>query len=475
MMEELLNMFKHLVENSDSFLIIPFALIMGASLILTILSNFIQIRGLRIVYKVFKRSLRKEKLDAAEANNVETDDVDYDDDDSTIPPLNALAVAMSTTIGISNIVGPIMAIGFGGPGALAGFVIGTFLGCSTTYTEVLLALKYRKRFDDGTVAGGPMQYLHDEFGPILSNLYAYFGFALLVAWSSNQSNTVAVLLNETAGIPQWTSGAVMAGLVMYVMINGVSLIGQINRILVPAMFALYTGATLWIILYNYQMLPGIVRLICNALWDPVTALGASAGIGMQHVFRWGFARAIQSNELGTGTATFPHSVAEANPTAQASLAMMAVYSNGFLCLLSGLTVLVTGAWQESGATFDVTMFAKILKTYYSFFGPLLLSTCASLFAFGTILGNCFNGSQCFLYFTKNRWLNIYYGFSAASILLGSVLDVKFVWSVVDFFILPVAIPHIIAIVIIAFRNRSIFSLNKALRSPSTVQIQPTRE
>ena len=88
------------------------------------------------------------------------------------------------------------------------------------------------------------------------------------------------------------------------------------------------------------------------------------------------------------------------------------------------------------------------------FGILII--CSILFAFGTILGNAYNGSRCFLYLTKNRWVHIYYLISAVVVFLGTMVGVKFVWTLMDFFILPVAVPHMIGIVILAFTLKNRF-------------------
>jgi AGCS family alanine or glycine:cation symporter len=148
-----------------------------------------------------------------------------------------------------------------------------------------------------------------------------------------------------------------------------------------------------------------------------------------------------------------------NPTHQGILAMISVYSNGVLCLLSGLTVLVTGAWKLPGAKFDITMLTGIIDSHFPTIGPIILILSAFLFAYGTILGNGYNGSQCFLYVTNNRWVKFYYVLSAIVIFLGCISDVKFVWTVVDFLILPVAIPNTIGIILLAFKHKEIFKID----------------
>jgi AGCS family alanine or glycine:cation symporter len=432
-------------EASAKLLFIPFILILVGSIILTFKSRFIQIRTLASMVKMLFYSALNRSQTAT------THD--------TIPPHKALFTAMSTTIGIGNIVGPIIAMGLGGPGALAGFILATIFGAAATFTEVALAVTYRKKLPDGRVLGGPMQYLSVGLHPFLGKIYAYTGFILLVAWSSNQSNTISMVL-EPYGISRYATGAFLALTVIFILIGGIKRIGSINEMLVPIMFCIYGAATSWIICCHADQIIPSFKLMWLSLWAPEAVLGAGTAIGLTQALRYGLARAFQSNEAGVGTSTFAHSMAEtSNPTHQGILAMISVYSNGVLCLLSGLTVLVTGAWKLPGAKFDITMLTGIIDSHFPTIGPIILILSAFLFAYGTILGNGYNGSQCFLYVTNNRWVKFYYVLSAIVIFLGCISDVKFVWTVVDFLILPVAIPNTIGIILLAFKHKEIFKID----------------
>jgi AGCS family alanine or glycine:cation symporter len=366
---------------------------------------------------------------------------------------------MSTTIGIGNIVGPIIALGYGGPGTLVGFVLGTLLGSATTFTEVVLSIMYRSQRTDGSTAGGPMEYLKKELGNSWAWLYAFFGSMLLIAWSMSQSNTLAILLSKNNISPLY-SGIFLAISILFILLRGVSLIGKISNVLVPVMFIVYSITTGLIIIKNIHKLPEILSLIGTSFFSPKTAIAGSAGFGLSQMIRWGFARAVQTNEIGTGTSTFPHSITSGNAQNQAALATVAVYTNGILCILSSLTLLTSDLWQQAHAIFDINLFNAILVQNYGNIGNIILTLCACMFAFGTILGNCYNGSQCFLYITKNRWLFSYYFIAALFVFWGALSKVSFVWSIADYFVIPVAIPHIIGLLIIAWKKPSIFELNK---------------
>jgi AGCS family alanine or glycine:cation symporter len=423
----------------DFLLTGPFILIFVVSGILTILSRGIQFRCLSIIKKIFNNNLNSHNTKSSQE----------------LPPLSALAINISTTIGIGNIMGPIVALGYGGPGTLIGFLLGTFLGGATTFTEVFLSVFYKKQSNSKT--SGPMTYLEVELGKPWAYMYAFFGSLLLVAWSMSQSNTLATLLSEK-GISPFISGLIIISSSIFILTKGLDIISKISNIMVPVMFILYSVATLWIIICNAYKLPEIAILVFKNFLSPQTGAGALAGFGYATMIRWGFARAVQANEIGTGTSTFPHSITSSTPSHQASLATIADYMNGFLCTLSSLTLLVCDVWKDSATIYDITVFNKILVTYYGTAGTILLFICAFLFAFGTILGNCYNGSQCFLYITKNKWLYGYYIFTALFVFWGTISKVSFVWNIADYFVIPVAVPHIIGLLIIAWKKPSIFEL-----------------
>ena len=139
--------------------------------------------------------------------------------------------------------------------------------------------------------------------------------------------------------------------------------------------------------------------------------------------RWGLSKGYQSNESGIGTATVPHSMAETeNPLDQGVLSIVSVFSNGILCTLSGLSVLVTDAYLHYG-TDNISIITKLFADYFPGFGPVILLGSVTLFVFSTILGNSYNGSQFFLYIFGKKGLYLYYATCAASIFLLSMFSV----------------------------------------------------
>jgi alanine or glycine:cation symporter, AGCS family len=424
---------------SDNFLVYFFLPIFLAGVILTFKFRLIQFRAFPMMLKMLFGP-QKESVGS-----------------QGISPRSALLISMSTSIGMSNIVGPVIAIGMGGPGALAGFMIATIFGAATTFAEVAFAVHYRKKGNDGSFYGGPMSYLSQEFSQTWGKIYAYLAGILLITWSANQANNLAVLL-EPKGFSPYLTGALVTVAVTFILSGGVKRLGEVSDRLVPFMFALYTGATSWIIFSNLNKIPEVMALLVSSVLSTSGAAGACLGFGFHQAMRWGLARATQTTEAGVGTNTFPHVVAQGTtPFQQGVLAMASVYANGIICTLSGLTILVSDAWKIPGAAFDIRMISNILEANFPMFGPKVLVFSSFMFAFGTILGNNYNGSQCFLHATKGKWITGYRIISAIAVFLGCISDAKFIWTIIDFFILPVAIPHTIAILILAFKKPHVLS------------------
>ncbi len=432
----------------DFFLFLSTLVVLGASLLLTVNTRFVQFRKipqmLRLFFSlIFKRHSKEEG-------------------ESTVRAHKALFTAMSTTIGISTIVSPVIAIRIGGPGAVLGFLIATLLGAAVNFTEVAFALSYRKHHPEMGVAGGPMQYLQDEIRPFLAKWYAFFTFIMLLGWSAAQANQLGAILSDFM-IPNWVTGVVLALSITALLIGGIKRIASFSAKLVPIMFLVYVGGSLWIILQNLNLFPSIFRMVIQSAFAPQSfATGVTVG-GIVSALRWGVFKGLQSSEAGVGTQTIPHSMAETGGAVdQGILAMIATYSAGFICILSSLVTLVTQTWLDPALSLGINMVAASFHSYFSTVGLIIVAISAILFAFGTVLGNSYNGSQCFVYLTKQRFMTLYYAATGLLIFVGTVMDVRLIWSVVDYLIVPVVIPHILAIVYLSYKQKDLLVENEAL-------------
>lgn len=370
----------------------------------------------------------------------------------TVLPYKALFTAMSTTLGIGTIVGPVIAIHMGGPGALVGFLLTAFFGSAATYSEVNLCVKYRQKLPSGEIAGGPMQYLKVLLSPFAAKWYAVCGCIVMTAWSAAQANQLAAILDSPLlgdyRIPTAISGIVLALLVIGTLVGGIKRISAFSSKLVPLMFTLYLGSCLWIFGSNLDKFWGIMNIIFTSAFSPYAMASGTLVGGIVSALRWGIYKGMQCTEAGVGTQTIPHSMAETNdPVAQGMMAMVSTYTAGLIAFISGFVSLITETWQDPSLPLGISMVAASFNMYFSYFGIVIVAISAFLFAFGTILGNSFNGSQCFLYMASNQRLRYYYIGTAVMIFFGTISSVKIVWSVVDLILASLVIPHIAALML----------------------------
>jgi len=415
-------------------------LILG-SVFITIKLRCIQLRFLPSLFKMLGGSITRKSYDK----------------DFTIPPMKALFTAMSTTLGLGTIVGPVIAIHLGGPGALLGFLLTAFFGSATTFTEVNLCIRYRKKLASGEILGGPMQYLKQILSPGAAKWYAVCCCILMAAWSGAQANQIAAILNSPLTgdyrIPAFITGIFIAILIVSTLVGGIKRVSSFSAKLVPLMFTLYLGAGLWIIFSDIDRLRFILGEMLGSVFTPYAMISGTAVGGIVSTLRWGIFKGTQATEAGLGTQAIPHSMAETeDPIAQGTLSMLSTYSAGLVAFISGCIVLITGTWQDPELPLGITMVAAAFQMHFASFGIVIIAICAILFAVGTILGNSYNGSQCFGYLTKNKRFSLYYAAIAVIIFAASISDVKLVWSLIDVLLALTVVPHMTALIIYAHQS-----------------------
>ncbi len=427
--------------------IIPLSLsllILSLSIFITFKTRFVQFRAIPKMLPLLFGSIFKKK--------------DSGDPD-TIPAYKALFTAMSTAIGVGNMFAPAVAIKLGGPGALLGFLLVTLFGSALTFAEVTYAVRYRQENVDGSITGGVLIYIKKALSDGYAKLFAFAGLITVIIYSGAQTNTLADLL-QARGIPPYITGIFVAISIVYILIGGIQRIGNFSAKIVPLMFVLYCGSSFWIIFQNLHKLPEIINLIFRSALSPQAIFGAGAGYGFLSAMRWGLAKGFYTNESGMGVATFPHSMTRvSHPTSQGILSIISTFSNGLMCTISGLIVLLTGTWLDPNLGIGINVIAKSFTMYFPTIGIIIFLFSSLLFGVGTILGNSYNGSQCLLYLGNKKYLNYYYLLTALVIVGSSVLDVEFLARCTDLFLVPIALPNLIALVITIYRDGDALKIN----------------
>ncbi|MBR5715851.1 MAG: sodium:alanine symporter family protein, partial [Bacteroidales bacterium] len=221
-----------------------------------------------------------------------------------VSQFGALATALAATIGTGNIVGVATAVALGGPGAVMWCWLTGIFGMATKYAEGLLAVKYRVKAEDGHFYGGPMYALERGLGmKWLAVLFAVFtALASFGIGCTVQANSIALLTNETFGIPTWIVGIFVSLLAAAVILGGVKAIARVCTFLVPFMAVLYVIGCVVILCMNSGFVWPAIKLIVVSAFNPSAAGGGFIGASVMMAARYGIARGLFSNESGMGSA-----------------------------------------------------------------------------------------------------------------------------------------------------------------------------
>ncbi|WP_027181960.1 alanine/glycine:cation symporter family protein [Oleidesulfovibrio alaskensis] len=369
-----------------------------------------------------------------------------------ISHFQALMTALSATVGTGNIAGGATAIFIGGPGALFWMWMTGLVGMATKYGEAVLAVKYRIQDEDGTMSGGPMYYISNGLGwKWLGSLFAFFAaVAAFGIGSMVQSNSVADAINHSFNIAPEITGITLMVFTAFVIIGGIKSIGRVTSILVPFMIVLYMAGSLVILVIHADKIPGALSLVFEYAFSPVAASGGFAGAAVMLAIRMGVARGLFSNESGLGSAPIAAAAAQTNsPVMQALVSMTQTFIDTIIvCSMTGLVILVTGAWTSGENGASLTSYAYSLGLPGSM-GGLIVTVGIILFAYSTILGWSYYGEKSIGYLLGTWAVKPYRWLFVASVGLGAVLKLDVVWTVSDIFNGLMAFPNLIGLIMLS--------------------------
>lgn len=366
-----------------------------------------------------------------------------------ISHFGALMTAMSATIGTGNIAGVATAVISGGAGAVFWMWVTALFGMATKYGEAVLAVKYRQTNDKGEMSGGPMYYIeHGLKQKWMGILFAIF--AMLASFgigSSVQSNSVAASINASFGISPVITGVVLTILTAIVVLGGIKSIAKASSIIVPIMAVLYILGGLAIILSNISLVVPAIETIISQAFNTNAALGATLGMAV----RYGVARGLFSNEAGMGSAPIAAAAAKTDhPVRQALVSMTGTFLDTIVvCSITGIVLVMginaTGVSDLTGAALTTEMFNRLLPGP----GGWIVTFGLIFFAYSTILGWCYYGEKCAEYLAGSKFVIAYRIFYVATVMLGCVVSLDLVWLMADIFNGLMAIPNLIALLLLA--------------------------
>lgn len=365
----------------------------------------------------------------------------------------ALCTALSATIGTGNIVGVATAIKLGGPGALFWMWLAALFGMATKYAECLLAVKYRKVDDNGEMIGGPMYYLRDGVGSkLLATLFAIFALAVACFGIGTfpQVNAILDATEISFGMNRALSATVLTLLVAVVTLGGIKSIANVAGKIVPTMAVFYVLACLSVIIMNADQLLDAITLVIVSAFTPTAATGGFLGASIMLAIQSGIARGVFSNESGLGSAPMAAAAAKTDSCVRQGLISMTgtFFDTIVICTMTGLALILTGAWQSdvAGAAMTTQAFATGLNS--ATLGPLLVSIGLIFFAFTTIIGWNYYGERCVVYLMGTKAVLPYKIIFVLLVASGAFLHLDLIWIIADIVNGLMAVPNLIGLILL---------------------------
>ena len=400
---------------------------------------------------------------------------DYSDpnDAGEVSHFQALATALSGTVGLGNIAGVAVAVGIGGPGATFWMIVAGLLGMASKFTECTLGVKYRNEYPDGRVSGGPMYYMTKGFrergvpgGAILAVIFSIFTIGgSLGGGNMFQANQAHAQISGIVGdYPGWITGLIFAAVVFVVIIGGIKSIARVTEKVVPFMGILYVGSALIVLAVNYDQIGWAFGQIFAGAFTGLGVAGGFVGALIQ-----GFRRAAFSNEAGVGSAAIAHSaVRTKEPVTEGVVSLLEPFIDTVvICTMTALVITISGvlitdpttgrfvldeagiAIATQGGVSGVQLTSAAFATGLSWF-PYVLALAVVLFAFSTMISWSYYGLKAWTYLFGEGYVKeiIFKVIFCVFVVIGAAAQLGAVIDFSDAMIFAMAVANIFALYVL---------------------------
>lgn len=459
----------------------PFVLILlvGSALFFTLYFGFPNIRYFGTAINVVRGKYDELETEGHGAENSEVNIVDGDvtgtirdeSQEGEVSHFQALATAVSGTVGNGNIAGVALAIALGGPGATFWMIICGLLGMSTKFVECTLGVQYRDVDENGTVYGGPMYFLKKglsnkgfaKLGKVVAALFAVFCIGgSFGGGNAAQSNQATIVIKELFGLDSTMAGTiiglVIAAVVGIIIIGGIKRIASVTEKVVPLMAVMYILACLYIIGSNFALVDDAISQIITEAFQP-KAIGVGGVIGVLLI---GFRRAAFSNEAGAGSASIAHSAVKTKYSASEGLvALLEPFIDTVLiCTMTALVIVIYnmgGVFDYGGDGSGVVLIdgmpyegAGITSKAFANYIPysnVFLTIAVVLFAVSTMISWSYYGLQSWKFlFGRGLVMDLTYKFLfLVFIIIGAAASMDSIWAFSDAMIFAMVFPNMVGL------------------------------
>lgn len=430
-------MLSMVIDSISSFMYSKLLIIMliGAGVYFTIRTRFPQVRLFRSACKAV---------------------MEKPDDKEAVSSFQALMVSTASRVGTGNIVGVSSAICIGGFGSVFWMWVIAIIGSASAFVESTLAQIYKKKDEDGNCYGGPAYYIEAALHcrPLaiafcISMIATYaFGFNMLASY--NLQSTFAGFSFYHADVTPWIIGGILAVITGWCLLGGGSRIVKVTSTLVPVMGIAYIVVALIVVILNIGYIPTVFATIFKEAFDFKAIFGAFAGSAMMQ----GIRRGLYSNEAGIGSA--PNAAASANvshPVKQGLVQMLSVFIDTLLLCTATAMMCMSSGIEPTEALQGAPWVQVALHESLGAFGPAFITVSMILFAFTTLLGNCFYCDNLLTYIHKKKPGKTFMaGFRivcAVVVFVGAGMEMSMLWNISDVLMGVMAIINIPVILILS--------------------------
>lgn len=381
-------------------------------------------------------------------------------DPGEVSHFQALAAAVSATVGLGNIAGVAIAVSIGGPGAVIWMMFAGLLGMSTKFSEVTLGQKYRKiDKKTGKVSGGAFLYLEQglkeanlpKLGKLMAGMFAVFCIgSSLGGGNMFQSNQAVKILQGTfpsLNEIDYVIALVLAVSVGIVLIGGIKRIAKVAEKIVPFMAVLYLIAGAVVLTVNSDKLGAAFIFMFEDAFTGVAATGGIIGAIIA-----GVKRATFSNEAGIGSAPIAHAAAKTKePVREGCVALLEPFLDTVvICMMTGLVITVTGVYEDKSIEGGVLLTSAAFATVSDWF-PIVLSVAIVLFAYSTMITWSYYGERCWEYLFSDKSIGVYHVIFCTFTFMGGVFgeEVMLVVDFSDLLLFAMAVPNLVGLYIMA--------------------------
>jgi AGCS family alanine or glycine:cation symporter len=412
------------------------ALLVGVGILLSIKLKFVQVFKFKYIWKhTIGKAFSKDA-----------------DGEGNITSGQAGLTSIAAVVGTGNVVGVATAIGIGGPGALFWMWVAAFFGMATKFAEITLGIKYRELRPDGNYAGGAMYYikngLHQKW------LAAFFSVMVIIAYfvvgAIVDTNSICLSVEAQWGINPLITGIIFSIITAVVILGGIKRIGEVCQFLTPIMAGIYILAGIAIIVLNISDVPSAFAQIFKGAFSPMGATGGFAGATVMQIITIGMARGLFSNEAGMGSSPIIHSSAQvSHPVEQGIWGSIEVFVDTIIiATITGLAIVISGVWETGISGAELTMEAFDVTLPFGI-GSYIVMISTVLFGLSCLISaNYYCERSADYLFGAKTVMPIRIAW-CIFIIIGAIGGLELVWTLADACLGLMAIPNLIALVILS--------------------------